>query len=94
MQNEKGNGEIGIIALLAGAAALVWKAGLALGLSAAASGCMQITGAKTIDLWGAKFEANNGIEVSAGVQQFDNVQNVRGINNYDTTVTRKQNVNP
>lgn len=44
------------------------------------TGCMQLTGAKNIDLWGAKFEANTGFEVSAGVQQFDHVLDRKGMN--------------
>lgn len=48
------------------------------------TGCMQLTGAKKIDLWGAKFEANNGIEVSAGVQQYDYVADTRGIGTKDS----------
>ena len=39
MNKQKGNGEIGIIAALGAAVALAWKAGLALGLSAAVTGC-------------------------------------------------------
>ena len=50
----------------------------ALGISLSA--CMQLTGAKNIDLWGAKFEANTGFEVSAGVQQFDHVLDRKGMN--------------
>jgi hypothetical protein len=44
------------------------------------TGCMQLTGAKRIDLWGAKFEANTGFEVSAGVQQYDHVLDRKGMN--------------
>ena len=44
------------------------------------TGCMQLTGAKNIDLWGAKFEANTGFEVSAGVQQYDHVLDRKGMN--------------
>lgn len=43
------------------------------------SACMQLTGARNIDLWGAKFEANTGFEVSAGVQQFDQVLDKKGM---------------
>ncbi len=58
-------------------ACLLVMAGLALSVL---SGCMQLTGAKNIDLWGAKFEANTGFEVSAGVQQFDHVLDRKGMN--------------
>lgn len=51
---------------------------LALGISLSA--CMQLTGAKHIDLWGAKFDANTGFEVSAGVQQYDHVLDRKGMN--------------
>jgi hypothetical protein len=68
MRNERGHGELSILALLA---AITWILAL--------TGCMQLTGAKHIDLWGAKFDANNGIEVSAGVQQYDRVDNRKGI---------------
>lgn len=80
MRNEKGNAELGILATVAaGVAAIAWKAGLLLGLSVASSGCMQLTGAKKIDAWGLVMEANNGIELTAGVQQYDRVNNVKGI---------------
>lgn len=45
-----------------------------------AAGCMQLTGAKTIDLWGAKFEANTGFDVSAGIQQYDAADNRKMMN--------------
>lgn len=35
------------------------------------TGCMQIVGAKRINLWGAEFENNSGFEVKAGVMQYD-----------------------
>lgn len=35
------------------------------------TGCMQILGARNVDLWGAKFENNSGFEVKAGVMQYD-----------------------
>jgi len=43
------------------------------------SGCLQLTGARTIDLWGAKFEANSGFEVSAGVQQYNQILDKKGM---------------
>ena len=78
MNNQKGNGEIAIILGLAGAMAIAWRAGLLLGMMSV-TGCMQMTGAKKIDLWGAVFEANNGIELTAGIQQYDRVNNNKGI---------------
>ena len=42
------------------------------------SGCMQLTGAKSIDLWGAKFVANSGFDVSAGVMQYDHALDRKG----------------
>ena len=44
------------------------------------TGCMQLTGASDIDLWGAKFTANSGFDVSAGVMQYDHALNRKGIN--------------
>lgn len=44
------------------------------------TGCMQFTGAKSIDLWGAKFEANSGFDVSAGVMQYDHALDRKGMN--------------
>lgn len=49
-------------------------------VSLLASGCMQLTGAKKIDLWGAKFEANSGFDVSAGVMQYDHALDRKGMN--------------
>jgi hypothetical protein len=69
------------------ALAMFWCGVLIFGMIAM-SGCMQITGAKKIDAWGLVIEANNGFDISAGVQQYDNVQNMKGINNTNTTVTR------
>lgn len=43
-------------------------------------GCMQLTGAKKIDLWGAKFDANSGFDVSAGVMQYDHALDRKGQN--------------
>lgn len=39
------------------------------------SGCMQVVGAKRIDAWGLKIEANSGFEVSGGVMQYDSADN-------------------
>ena len=39
------------------------------------SGCMQVVGAKKIDAWGLKIEANSGLEVSGGVMQYDQADN-------------------
>jgi hypothetical protein len=44
------------------------------------TGCMQVVGAKSIDLWGAKFENNSGFEVKAGVMQYDHALERKGIN--------------
>lgn len=41
------------------------------------SGCMQVVGAKKIDAWGLKIEANSGLEVSGGVMQFDRANNTK-----------------
>lgn len=43
------------------------------------TGCMQITGAKKITLGTWSIEANNGFEAKAGVQQYDRVDDYRGI---------------
>lgn len=39
------------------------------------SGCMQALGAKKLDAWGLKIEANSGIELSGGVMQYDSADN-------------------
>lgn len=38
------------------------------------TGCMQIVGADSVDLWGLKIQANAGTKVYAGVQQYDSAQ--------------------
>jgi len=48
-------------------------------LAVSCSACMQLTGARNIDLWGAKFEANTGFEVSAGVQQYNQILDKKGM---------------
>lgn len=43
------------------------------------SGCMQALGAKKVDAWGLKIEANSGFEVSGGVMQYDTADNRKGM---------------
>lgn len=39
--------------------------------------CMQVIGAKKLDAWGLKVEANSGVEFSTGVMQFDGAHNAK-----------------
>lgn len=43
------------------------------------TGCMQVIGAKKLDAWGLKIEANSGFEVSGGVMQYDTADNRKGM---------------
>ncbi len=43
------------------------------------SGCMQALGAKKLDAWGLKIEANSGFEVSGGITQYDTADNRKGM---------------
>lgn len=83
MKEQRGHAELGIIAGAAALATIFWKLGIAVGLTAATTGCMQAIGVKSMDLWGAKFEANNGFDISAGVQQYDRVDNNKGIGSFE-----------
>jgi hypothetical protein len=42
-------------------------------------GCMQLTGAKKITMGTWSIDANNGFEAKAGIQQYDRVNDYRGI---------------
>lgn len=46
-------------------------------LLATLTGCMQVIGAKKLDAWGLKVEANSGVEFSTGVMQFDGAHNAK-----------------
>jgi hypothetical protein len=43
------------------------------------TGCMQLTGAKKITMGTWSIDANNGFEAKAGIQQYDRVNDYRGI---------------
>ena len=46
-------------------------------LLATLTGCMQVIGAKKLDAWGLKIDANSGLEVSGGIMQYDQANNVK-----------------
>lgn len=46
-------------------------------LLATLTGCMQVIGAKKLDAWGLKIDANSGIEFSTGVTQYDAANNTK-----------------
>lgn len=83
MRNEKGSGELGIlVALAAGVAAIAWRAGLVLGLSAAVSGCFGplILGVKKhTHSDGSITEFITGADFTIGANGTDSVSNFRGI---------------
>lgn len=39
------------------------------------TGCMQLTGAKRVDMWGFIIDSNSGFELSAGAMQYDGADN-------------------
>jgi len=84
MKNRNDSVENGMIEHAILAAALV-------AVLIANTGCMQILGAQDIDAWGLRVKGTTGFEVKAGVQQYDQVQDNRGIGNKYNTVLQKRN---
>lgn len=49
-------------------------------LSSTLTGCGSVLGVKHADIWGAKFDFTTGMDVSAGIQQYDHVLDRKGMN--------------
>lgn len=57
-------------------------------LTAACSGCVRV-----IDLWGARLEFDQGLDVHAGFNSIDTVDDARGVNSRNGAYRGGQNAN-